>query len=194
MSHEVAGPTALRPGDDLPRGLVPVCRQTPLCSLITGRRFWGASRPLSPASYGSDSVRVVITARAGRPVLLLCRVPSLMPLDSIRGWLCGCGARGHRGRPLPSAECQAISPESPSSQSWGPVSSGNMPQGSAEAAGPGTAGPTLCSLLSTRQAPCSAAAPGGPCLVPGACPGLRIPGRCPGRTAVSPSSPSSAAA
>lgn len=41
------GPTALRPGDDLPRGLVPVRRQTSLCSLITGRCLWGASRPLS---------------------------------------------------------------------------------------------------------------------------------------------------
>ena len=47
------GPTALRPGDDLPRGLGPVCRQTFLCSPIAGRCFWGASRPPSPASYGS---------------------------------------------------------------------------------------------------------------------------------------------
>ena len=47
------GPTALRPGDDLPRGLVPVCRQTFLCSPIAGRCFWGASRPPSPASHGS---------------------------------------------------------------------------------------------------------------------------------------------
>ena len=49
-----------------------------------------------------------------------------------------------------------------------------------------TAGPTLYSLLSSHQAPCSAAAPGGPCLVPGACPGLRIPVRCVGHTPVSP--------
>lgn len=99
-----------------------------LCSLITGRCFWGASQPRLPGSYGSDWARVVITVRAGCPVHLVCRDPSVMPLDSIRGWLCGCGARGPQGSPLPSAECQAISLESPSSQSWRSMSSGNMPR------------------------------------------------------------------
>ena len=95
------------------------------------------NRPLLLGSLAATLARILRLrlgescdhSESGRPVHLLCRDPSLMPLDSIWGWLCGCGARGPQGSPLPGAECQAISLESPSSQSWGSVSSGNMPQG-----------------------------------------------------------------
>lgn len=65
------------------------------------------SRPLllgSLVASFSCVVRLTLSESCGHsgsatPVHLLCRDPSLMPLDSTWGWLCGCGARGPRGAP-----------------------------------------------------------------------------------------------
>ena len=80
-------------------------------------------------------------SRSATPVRLLCRDPSLMPLDSTWGWLCGCGARGPRGGPCPAPSVRPFLQSHPQAKVRAPCPPETCLRGQQRLRVPGQRGP-----------------------------------------------------